>query len=179
MPGDVRPDMTEKLGATFMWVFGQQSVDDLTELTDDRVETKALRATRPDLSTLTNEQLWERFRQMLPIHRRMFAHHLFTSYMATVPVGVISAVATAVGRPDLITPILSGIGDVYSPAPSHAMWDLSRLDKDSAEFTERFDEFVFEYGSRGPNEWESRSPSWETRPALALVAIERTRDAPH
>ena len=178
MPGDVRPDMTEKLGATFMWVFGQQSVDDLTELTDDRVETKALRANRPDLSTLTNEQLWERFRQMLPIHRRMFAHHLFTSYMATVPVGVISAVAVAVGRPDLIMPIISGIGDVDSAAPSHAMWALSRLDPSSEQFTKAFDDFVDEFGSRGPNEWESRSPSWETRPQLALVAIERMRQAP-
>ena len=30
----------------------------------------------------------------------------------------------------------------------------------------------------GPNEWESRSPSWETRPALALAAIDRMRQAP-
>ena len=178
MPGDVRPDMSEKLGATFTWVFGQQSLDDLTELTDDRVETKALRVNRPDLSHLTGQQLWDRFREMLPIHRRMFAHHLFTSYMATVPVGVISAVATAVGRPDLIMPIISGIGDVDSAAPSHAMWALSRLDPSSEEFTRAFDDFVDEFGSRGPNEWESRSPSWETRPQLALVAIDRMRQAP-
>ncbi len=178
MPGDVRPDMTEKIGTTFMWVFGQHSLDDLTELTDDRAETKALRINRPDLATLSNEQLWERFREMLPIHRRMFAHHLFTTYMATVPVGVISAVAAAVGRPDLIMPIISGIGDVDSAAPSHAMWALSRLDLSSGEFAKAFDEFVHEFGSRGPNEWESRSPSWETKPTLALVAIDRMRQAP-
>ena len=178
MPGDVRPDMTEKIGTTFMWVFGQQRLDDLTELTDDRAETKALRINRPDLSTLSNEQLWERFREMLPIHRRMFAHHLFTTYMATVPVGVISAVAAAVARPDLIMPIISGIGDVDSAAPSHAMWALSRLDPSSGEFAKGFDEFVHEFGSRGPNEWESRSPSWETKPKLALVAIDRMRQAP-
>jgi rifampicin phosphotransferase len=178
MPGDVRPEMTEKIGATFGWVFAQQSLDDLTELTEDRADTKALRATRPDLSALTNEELWARFQEMLPIHRTMFAHHLFTTYMATVPVGVISAVATAVGRPDLIMPILSGIGDVDSAAPSHAMWALSRLDPDSHEFSKGFEEFVYEFGSRGPNEWESRSPSWETKPALALVAIDRMRQAP-
>ncbi|MEY2582606.1 MAG: rifampicin phosphotransferase [Ilumatobacteraceae bacterium] len=177
-PGDVRPDMTEKIGTTFMWVFGQHSLDDLTELTDDRAETKALRVSRPDLSALTDEQLWERFREMLPIHRRMFAHHLFTTYMATVPVGVISAVAAAVARPDLIMPIISGIGDVDSAAPSHAMWALSRLDPASDEFTKAFDEFLYEFGSRGPNEWESRSPSWETKPNLALVAIDRMRQAP-
>ncbi len=177
-PGDVRPELTEQLGATFAWVFGQQRLDDLTELTADRADTKALRATRPDLASLTGEQLWQRFQAMLPEHRTMFAHHLFTTYMATVPVGVITAVATAIGRPDLIMPILSGIGDVDSAAPSHAMWALSRLDPASAEFTEGFESFVHEFGSRGPNEWESRSPSWETKPALALVAIDRMRQAP-
>ena len=139
MPGDVRPDLTEKIGETFAWVFGQQSLDDLTELTDDRVETKALRVNRPDLSALSDQQLWDRFLEMLPLHRRMFAQHIFTSYMATVPVGVITAVATAVGRPDLILPILSGIGDVDSAAPSHAMWALSRLEPTSAEFARAFD----------------------------------------
>ncbi len=178
MPGDVRPDLGEKIGTTFGWVFAQQSLDDLTELTDDRALTKALRVNRPDLGSLSNEQLWERFQEMLPLHRTMFAHHLFTTYMATVPVGVISAVATAVGRPDLIMPILSGIGDVDSAAPSHAMWALSRLDPDSDEFAKGFEAFVDEFGSRGPNEWESRSPSWETKPALALVAIDRMRQAP-
>ena len=108
----------------------------------------------------------------------MFGQHIFTSYMATVPLGVITGVATAVGRPDLIMPIFSGIGDVDSAAPSHAMWALSRLDPDSQEFAKGFEEFVFEFGSRGPNEWESRSPSWETKPALALVAIDRMRQAP-
>jgi len=177
-PGDVRPDLSEKIGTTFGWVFAQHSLDDLTELTEDRVETKALRAGRPDLAALSNEQLWARFGEMLPIHQKMFAHHLFTTYMASLPVGVISAVATAVGRPDLIMPILSGIGDVDSAAPSHTMWALSRLDPESAEFASAFDDFVVEFGSRGPNEWESRSPSWETKPALALVAIERMREAP-
>lgn len=179
MPGDVQPAMTEKIGVTFAWVFGQHCLDDLTELTDDRVETKALRINRPDLSSLTDQQLWERFGEMLPLHRKMFAHHLFTTYMATVPVGVITAVATAVGRPDLIMPIISGLGDVDSAAPSHAMWALSRLDPTSAAFSEGFDQFVFEFGSRGPNEWESRSPSWETRPTLAMVAIDRMRQAPN
>jgi pyruvate,water dikinase len=177
-PGDVRLDLSEKIGATFAWVFGQHSLDDLTELTEDRVETKALRDTRPDLSTLTDQQLWDRFTAMLPRHRKLFAHHLFTTYMASLPVGIVSAVATAVGRSDLIMPILSGLGDVDSAAPSHAMWGLSRLDPGSDEFTKAFAEFVYECGSRGPNEWETRSPSWESRPALAMAAIDRMRQAP-
>jgi pyruvate,water dikinase len=177
-PGDVRPDLTEKVGATFAWVFGQQSLSDLTELTVEREETKRLRAERPDVTTLSLQELWERFLSLVPVHRRLFAQHLFTTYMATVPVGTISGVATAVGRADLIMPIIAGIGEVDSAEPSHAMWALSRLDPGSTEFTEGFEAFLYEYGSRGPNEWETRSPSWETHPALALAAIDRMRQAP-
>jgi pyruvate,water dikinase len=178
MEGDVRPDLAEKIGATFAWVFSKQSLSELDELTADRLETKALRDRRPDVALLSNEALWQRFLDLVPIHRRMFAQHLFTTYMATVPVGVISGVATAVGRPDLIMPIIAGIGEVDSAEPSHVMWALSRLPLDSKEFADGFAAFLYEYGSRGPNEWESRSPSWETRPALALAAIDRMRQAP-
>ena len=177
-PGDVRPDLSEKIGATFGWVFAQGSLSDLTELTEDREETIALRAARPDFSTMSDRELWDRYMGLIPLHRKYFGHHLFTTYMATVPVGAIGAVATAVGRPDLIMPIVAGIGEVDSAAPSHAMWAMSRLDPDSAEFAAAFEQFLVDFGSRGPNEWEARSPTWETQPSLALAAIDRMRLAP-
>jgi pyruvate,water dikinase len=176
--GDERPDLTERIGATFVWACRQQSLDDLVELTADRMETKALREHRPDLSAMSLAQLWQRFVEMVPTHRRMFAQHIFTTYMASVPMGIISGVAAAVGRPDLTLPIVAGIGDVDSAEPSYAMWDLSRLQPGSPEFAAGFTAFLYEFGSRGPNEWESRSPSWETRPALAMSAIEAMRRAP-
>ncbi|MEC7607053.1 MAG: PEP-utilizing enzyme, partial [Actinomycetota bacterium] len=127
--------------------------------------------------------------------------HIFTTYMATVPVGIISGVANAVGRPDLLLPIIAGFGEVDSAEPSHAMWDMGRLVRsnddltaefekgitglidrllqsespETTEFLKAFEHFIYEYGSRGPNEWEARSPSWETRPELALNAIDRMR----
>ena len=178
MPGDQRLDLSEKIGATFGWVFAQQHLADLTELTADKALTKALRDDRPDVASQTLQQLWDRFLEMVPLHRRMFGQHLFTTYMASVPLGAISAVATAVGRPDLIMPIIAGIGEVDSAEPSHAMWAMSRLPLGSPEFEAAFEHFLYEYGSRGPNEWETRSASWETRPALALAAIDRMRAAP-
>ena len=75
-------------------------------------------------------------------------------------------------------PILAGIGDVDSAEPSYAMWALSRLDPESDEFLDGFAAFLYEFGSRGPNEWESRSPSWESRPALAIAAINCMRASP-
>lgn len=178
LPGDERPDLSEKIGATFGWVLGQQQLSDLSELTADRALTKSLRDHRPELGEQSLQQLWDRFLEMVPLHRRMFGQHLFTTYMATVPVGVISGVATAVGRPDLIMPIIAGIGEVDSAEPSYAMWTLSRLAPESSEFAAGFAAFLYEFGSRGPNEWESRSASWETRPALALAAIDRMRVSP-
>jgi rifampicin phosphotransferase len=176
-PGDDRLDLTEKIGGTFMWALGQHTLDALADLTRHREESIALRAARPDLSTLTNQQLWDRFESLLPKHRELFCQHIFTTYMATVPVSIISAVATAVGRPDLILPIIAGLGEVDSAAPSQAMWEMSRMPIESAEFAKAFDTFLYNFGSRGPNEWEARSPTWETRPALALSAIDRMRAA--
>jgi rifampicin phosphotransferase len=176
-PGDQRPDLTEKIGATFVWALGKQAVTDIDELTRHRNESIALRAARPDFSALTTEQIWEYVESLFPKHQELFCQHIFTTYMATVPVGIITAVATAVGRPDLVLPIIAGIGDVDSAEPSHAMWALSRLPEDSEEFASGFKQFLVDFGSRGPNEWESRSPTWETRPALALSAIARMRVA--
>ena len=101
--------------------------------------------------------------------------------MATVPVGIISGVANAVGRPDLLLPIIAGFGEVDSAEPSHAMWDMGRLVRsnddltaefekgitglidrllqsespEASEFSKAFEHFIYEYGSRGPNEWEA------------------------
>jgi rifampicin phosphotransferase len=176
-PGDQRPDLTEKIGGTFMWALGQHSLDSLENLTRHRNQTIALRANRPDFSKLSNDELWAQYQSLLPTHRELFCEHIFTTYMATVPVGIISAVATAVGRPDLILPIIAGIGEVDSAMPSHAMWALSRLTAGSPEFEAGFAQFLLDYGSRGPNEWETRSPSWETKPGLALAAINQMRAA--
>jgi len=200
--GDARPDLTAKIGETFGWVLSKSSLDQLDELTADRNESIRIAAERPALSNLSDRELWERYEGLLALHRRFFGQHLFTTYMATVPLGIISGVATAVGRPDLILPIISGIGEVDSAAPSQAMWDMGRQVANSKTLTRQFDkgvnglldrlhkkskrrqvmtflsafaDFIADFGSRGPNEWEARSPTWETRPELALSAIDRMR----
>jgi rifampicin phosphotransferase len=55
------------------------------------------------------------------------------------------------------------------------MWELSRLDPDSAEFRAGFAQMLREYGSRGPNEWDIYSEVWETKPQLALALIDSMR----
>jgi len=199
--GDEDLEKTQKIGETFQWVLSNTKLDDLEELTEGRRFTRQLRNDRPDFSEFTNEELYAQYSELLQMHRQFFSQHIFTTYMATVPVGIISGVANAVGRPDLLLPIIAGFGEVDSAEPSHAMWDMGRTVRNSEELSSIFDKginglldamhqsgseetkqflsdfelFVYEYGSRGPNEWEARSPTWETRPELALSAIDRMR----
>jgi pyruvate,water dikinase len=131
----------------------------------------------------------------------LFEEHIFISGVATLPIGVITHVCAAVGRPEATLRLLGGLGDVESAAPAVAMWELGRsvaasaslgalfdagvegLDarlrgdgsSDAAAFVKAFDDFLRSYGSRGPNEWEARCLTWETDPDLALASIDRMR----
>jgi pyruvate,water dikinase len=53
---------------------------------------------------------------------------------------------------------------------------LSESDSSDAEsFLRAFDEFIVDFGSRGPNEWEISADSWETNPRLPLIMLDRIR----
>ena len=136
--------------------------------------------------------------------RELFAQHIFITFLATVPAGIITEVCTAIGRPQDILRLIAGLGDVESAAPSLAMWTLGRQvaasetlttafeegldgldarlrdleDDDGRAFAAAFDDFLVAFGARGPNEWESSCPTWETEPVLALAAIDRMRLSP-
>ena len=82
MPGDVQPAATERMGATFGYVLSQSRIEDLTELMDDRATTVELRRNRPDLSTLTDTELIERYMGLAAAHRHLFAHHIYVTFLA-------------------------------------------------------------------------------------------------
>ena len=75
---------------------------------------------------MSDGDLVARYRELIELHRNLFAHHLFALYMATVPLGIIQGVSTAVGRPDLMV-LIAGVGEVDSAAPSMALWELGRV----------------------------------------------------
>jgi rifampicin phosphotransferase len=54
-------------------------------------------------------------------------------------------------------------------------------DRPVAKFLDEFAAFTAEFGSRGPNEWDTAFDTWETDPELALTLIDRMRltDASH
>ena len=204
-PTDERPDLTERVGGTLQWIL---TTPDLPELMEEQERMEALRDERPDLSSLPDEELVGRGRRLMGDHfRRLFAEHIFITYCATVPTGILQQAAAAAGDPTLAMKLIAGVGDVESAQPSMLMWDLGRMaaasetltaafegapegraarlyalrgtgDDDVERFLEAFEALLHEHGSRGPNEWETRSPTWETDPDLALAAIDRMRVSP-
>lgn len=198
-PEHERPDLTARIGETFLWAF---TATDLPEVARHEEVVNGLRAQRPDLSAMTDGELVEYGLALLNTHLGpLFEEHIFISGVATLPIGVITHVCAAVGRPEATLRLLGGLGDVESAAPAVAMWELGRtvaaseslgalfdagvegLDarlrgdgsSDAAAFVKAFDDFLRSYGSRGPNEWEARCLTWETDPDLALASIDRMR----
>ena len=174
------------------------------ELIEERTQSVAIRAARPDLGALSDAELLARVREVLPDVRQLAQHHMVAAGSSGIALRMLAAVADAVGDPTIPMRVLSGLGDVDSAAPSFAIWELSRLVAASDELTSAFDggvasvlatvaasssddaarfgtafgSFIYEFGSRGPNEWELSAHTWETNPEIALVAIDRVRLQP-
>ncbi len=196
-PKDDDPAIIARVdGLMFSWM----TATEFPRLDEHVVEVDALVAVRPDLGSASEADLVARMREMMPVFARVFATHGEVSAGASVTMGAITVLALGLGKPGLDLRIAGGLGGVASAAPSFAMWDLSRLVVGSAELTAAFDAgldglharlgdlgapaadfmagldtLLAEHGSRGPNEWELRSPTWGTHPGLVLTLIDRIR----
>ena len=68
------------------------------------------------------------------------------------------------------------ISEIFDSHSDSLLDELKKSDSEEvARFLEAFNEFVYEYGSRGANEWELSSETWETDPSIALKAIDQVR----
>jgi rifampicin phosphotransferase len=195
--GDDSPVHTERLTAMLGALF---TTTDYPELLAMRADVVALRKTRPDLSAMTDAELLARTRALSAAHwERMWVRHIVATYHSMIPTGAVAGICAAVGKPEVAADILGAAGDVDSALPAKALWALSRHLRQSPalmaafdagvsglparlaahpEFAAAFDAFQFEFGFRGPQEWEMRSATWELVPEAPLAAIDRLRHAP-
>jgi pyruvate,water dikinase len=197
-PLDERPEMAEGVLAHLGWVMTNTSIP---EVDAEKVMTIALRQARPDLSTLSDAGLLTRARMFQPLLRKLFDSHTPPSSDSAIAPGILGAVCAALGEPETAMKLIAGIGDVDSAEPSYRMWDLSRSvnassevskefnagvagllgrlqassNADAKKFVADFAQFIVEFGSRGPNEWEISADTWETKPEYALAVIDRIR----
>lgn len=186
-----------RLGESIAWTMSATS---LPELDDDRDLARRLRTDRPDLRSLPDGALLARARAMVPFVQQTFENAMRVSSMASLGPGALGATAAALGDPTIGIKLLAGI-EVDSSAPSHAMWELGRMARRSSvvsgaldagvasaldtlrgddhaeavEFVTAFDAFLSEHGSRGQNEYDPISWSWELQPTAALAAIDLMR----
>lgn len=185
------------------WLGFLFTATELPELDKDRADVDKIAAERPDLATLSNHQLVELAVSMTAMWRHLFAQHVYLLYGCSVASGVVLGVSAAIGKPEIANSMISGLGGVDSAEQSLALWDLSRHikeapslmtefyhgvpglwgrltesdDKDIVCFVEGFKNFLANFGSRGPNEWDLSSPTWETNPDMPLRQLERMRFA--
>jgi phosphohistidine swiveling domain-containing protein len=195
---DDKPHLIANIDANTAWVMAR---DTWPEIDDDKATADALRHDRGDLTRYSDQELIDRARPIRPLLHRLFEQHTVSGSSAAVGPGILSAVGEAIGDTTIAMKLLAGLGDVDSALPSYALWDMSRKIRASETLTAAFDAgtegvldrlaadgsteaadlladweaFIHEYGSRGPNEWDMHADSWETRPALALAALDRVR----
>src|ERR1700682_4174174 len=138
-PGDEDPERTAQLQ---IWIDRLFTDEDLPEPRAEKAEVDQLVAARPDLRSLSDDELIERARRMVPWYRRLFERHISVSGGSGLAVGTVAAICQAVGRPELTMTLVAGVGDVDSAAPSWALWELSRQVRSSPALTAAFERGV-------------------------------------
>jgi len=200
-PKDDKPHLQEKIDAHMQFVL---TTSHWPELEEEKKRAAQIRADRPDLSSLTDDELVAHLRNLHPYIRDFTTNQMVAATSSGIPPGMLGAVAEAISDPTMPMRVLAGLGDVDSAAPSFALWELSRLIRGDGELSEVFDEgvdglfdrietldspnaqqfrddfdnFVYEYGSRGPNEWELSAHTWETDPSIPIRTLDQVRKQP-
>ena len=171
------------------------STDKHQPVLDQQATAKRIRDERPDLGAASNEELVARARSLQPQMVDNFKHHVTSSLGASFGPGVLAAVAADLGRAEDGLRLITGIGDVDSADIARELWVLSRMIRASDELTAAFDAgldglgerlagtafadafavFVYNHGSRGPNEWDPGAESFETNPGLAYAQLDVLR----
>ena len=190
---------TEKVTGVMGWVMTTESFPE-AEL--QKREAKAVRDSRPDLSAQTDEQLLARAFSLQRHLRVQFSSVVWAAMGSSVPPGILPALLGEI-EPEAVAKLMTGIGDVDSAGIAAQIFDMSRVVRDSDELNAEFDgeldgllerlaksgsadaqrllaatdAFMYEHGSRGPNEWDIYQASYETKPTMLLQAIEVARQA--
>ncbi|MEL6890100.1 MAG: PEP-utilizing enzyme [Actinomycetota bacterium] len=198
-PADENEAQSAKLAETMGWVM---STDSFPVQEEASAMASAAVAARPDLSSVTNEELVARARAMAgPTLVDAWLAYCQSALAASLGPGAVQAICAAIGRDADAVKVMTAVGGVESAESSLAMWELSRLvrespslmsafddgvdglldrlagsdEPDAAAFNAAWEQLIADHGHRGPNEWDLGAPSWTTRPSLALGMIERMR----
>jgi phosphohistidine swiveling domain-containing protein len=192
-PDDIDEAMAAAMGARAQWAL---TATEFPELEEARAMADGYRASRPALAEMSPAALVAHARSLMPVTRFIWRSYVIASNQSAVGPGVIAQVLGEAAA-GLLIRVIGTAGDVDSAAPAIGLWDLSRVvradpklsavfDEGAAGLVERlttgqptfwalFQEFLRDYGYRGPGEWDLGSQAWEIQPELALSLVERLR----
>ena len=186
------------LAQWYRWVMESRNQ---IELDTGHAESLACRNARPDLAEMTDLELVQRSMDLQPLCRQLFEQHANQTLASTIGPWVVTEICVEIGQPAHALRLLSGLGRVDSVSPTHALWDLSRMVRESTSLTRFFDKGVesldrlirhsnqpetvafmagvdalmLEVGFRGPNEWDLSSPTWDVAPDILFALLDRLR----
>ncbi len=172
-PDDKRPELEEQIEATMGWIM--TITEEPQELMEDRKTILELRENRPDLKTLSNKDLIDRARSVTSYIREFFEPYYVYGTASAVGPGLLSQVCAEID-PSLSGRLISGLDGIDSVPMTVDILELSRLEKNSSEFANKFESFLKEHGCRGPGEWDAGNPTWEVDPNPVTAAIDAMRN---
>ena len=157
--------------------------------------TQSLRDSRPDLTSLTLAELVSRAREMQDPTVQVFEQHVWASLAASNGPAILGGILAELGRESDVIKLVTGIGNVDSAEIGRELWTLSRMIRNSDSMTSHFDEhspnvdldelseefrnsldgFLYRHGSRGPNEWDPGSDTYESNLSLTFSQLNLIR----
>ncbi len=166
----------------------QQAIDDVDRVMSDHV----------DWAQAADSELVSLATDLQPQCRRLFSQYLNQTLAALIGRRLVNDACVDVGQPAHTLRLLSGLGQVDPVSPTLALWELSRLVRDSSSLQRFFSEnptqldstlrrsdqpdavalvagvdaLIDEIGFRGPNEWDLASPTWDEVPAIVVAMID-------
>ena len=176
--------------------------EEISCLPKDRQLVQEWQERLPTILKATDQELVSSLREIMQPAMELFTNHLDITGQAGGAVQLLSTICEErLNDRSLALTLLGNLGDVDSAVPSFALWELgqmvaknptlttafdqgtSGLEKrlrqleDCQDFMSQFDLFLDQFGSRGPNEWETACETWGTEPESVLVLIDRMRFA--
>ena len=198
-PDDENDAQSAKLADTMGWAMSTASFPAQEEAS--RVAMQHV-TDRPDLTTLSNDELVARARNLAgPVLEEAWTAYCQSALGASLGPGAVQAICEAIGRGSDAVKVMTAVGGIESADAGVVMWDLSRTvknspvlmaefdagvdgligrleasdDPDAAAFLSEWADVVRVHGHRGPNEWDLRAHSWTTLPSMPLGMLERMR----